>query len=633
MGFCNRCGEISSSGKCRRCGGRSVASIATGLGSDTVSIVDKWQTQYANSILGHDETIGKTTSTPLIKRNSTSSVLNRPSSLLLPKACAQCNERFQYDTPTYLQNDLYYCKSCHEKTFNLGNCTACTKIISQQDSYIEHSQQVWHDECFSCHGCHILLKDAPMVDLKGRPCCEPCLMSQAGKPHNEAAIVHAPKAPRIHSPPPSTISTPVLSPSSRAAHNLSPTSTLSSTTFSLRGGFDTLSSMSSLSSTSSTWLPRAARSSRPRIDSHLFHHYQKSLQNNATSESMGATPTETEKPRIRTPPLSSPSSPMSDEDSARSVHTPSPVAPLPEAIKKNTSTPLLSRPHRSRSSSVSLNDDLGSLRLSSSPTLPNISEEHRSSASTPSRPSRSCRQCQKPLSGPRVKLPTPTGDVWYHYDCLTCDACHLHFTESEFVSDGKGIYHTKCKPVAKPKEKSSSPSYQCHTCSKPITEKCLKNGNQLFHPQCFLCAECHIVLPYDQPFYEVNNAAHCEACSRQKMTTVQHKQPSPPEESPEVKSRESDHPSRILSHRTRALPKLGGSKICPRCRDSIAVMDDTPGPRASRWHKKCLRCAGCSKQMDSGAKVTEGENGEWLVYCRNCACFDKMYGRNAKLVR
>lgn len=77
-------------------------------------------------------------------------------------------------------------------------------------------------------------------------------------------------------------------------------------------------------------------------------------------------------------------------------------------------------------------------------------------------------------------------------------------------------------------------------------------------------------------------------------------------------------PSQLFMSRTRELPKLGGSKVCPHCRNSIAVWDETPGPRASRWHKKCLKCTKCKKQMDSSARVYEGDTGEWLVYCRNC---------------
>ncbi|KAI9472921.1 hypothetical protein BDB00DRAFT_776509, partial [Zychaea mexicana] len=63
---------------------------------------------------------------------------------------------------------------------------------------------------------------------------------------------------------------------------------------------------------------------------------------------------------------------------------------------------------------------------------------------------------------------------------------------------------------------------------------------------------------------------------------------------------------------------LGGPSICPRCKQSISIVDLTRGPRAREWHIKCLACVTCNKRMDSDAKVHVNEQGEWLVYCRNC---------------
>ncbi|KAF7731461.1 hypothetical protein EC973_000269 [Apophysomyces ossiformis] len=57
---------------------------------------------------------------------------------------------------------------------------------------------------------------------------------------------------------------------------------------------------------------------------------------------------------------------------------------------------------------------------------------------------RICSHCQKPLKGSRrLKLPLPTGDRFYHMDCLTCAGCHGHFTELGFATDGTNIYHTQ----------------------------------------------------------------------------------------------------------------------------------------------------------------------------------------------
>ncbi|KAG0167855.1 hypothetical protein DFQ28_006351 [Apophysomyces sp. BC1034] len=57
------------------------------------------------------------------------------------------------------------------------------------------------------------------------------------------------------------------------------------------------------------------------------------------------------------------------------------------------------------------------------------------------KPRRTCSHCLKPLrGGRRVKLPLATGDKYYHYDCLTCAACHGHFTELGFATDVFDMY-------------------------------------------------------------------------------------------------------------------------------------------------------------------------------------------------
>lgn len=78
-------------------------------------------------------------------------------------------------------------------------------------------------------------------------------------------------------------------------------------------------------------------------------------------------------------------------------------------------------------------------------------------------------------------------------------------------------------------------------------------------------------------------------------------------------------PSDIFKSRTKNLPRLGGVRTCARCSESMPILDTHPGPNATRWHKKCLRCSGCNKQMDSDAHMTMNESsGLCLVHCREC---------------
>ncbi|KAG0205830.1 Cysteine and glycine-rich protein 1 [Mortierella sp. GBA30] len=70
----------------------------------------------------------------------------------------------------------------------------------------------------------------------------------------------------------------------------------------------------------------------------------------------------------------------------------------------------------------------------------------------------------------------------------------------------------------------------------------------------------------------------------------------------------------LFSTRTRPLPKFGGVTNCPRCQQPVGVMDQVPGPKNEKWHKKCLNCKECKKVLDSSC-LTRGD-GE--AYCRGC---------------
>ncbi|KAG0187115.1 hypothetical protein DFQ28_006847 [Apophysomyces sp. BC1034] len=192
-----------------------------------------------------------------------------------------------------------------------------------------------------------------------------------------------------------------------------------------------------------------------------------------------------------------------------------------------------------------------------------------------------CRACAKPVARPCVRL----GTFWYHHECLRCDACQGYFNDSEVVHDGQHMYHPKCRRPSPPS------GFKCDECKKPITQHLVKHSGRVVHPECFRCFGCHNTLSCNQPYVEIDKQAYCQPCSLQEQQCT-------PAPAPPVME------SNMFTHRSRrAPPKLGGPKICPRCRLSISFMDEIPGPRASRWHKKCLRCQGCQKQMDSGAKI------------------------------
>ncbi|KAG1464442.1 hypothetical protein G6F56_005086 [Rhizopus delemar] len=175
MGFCQRCGDITR-GKCTKCGGRSVESTISCLVSEMggVSIVDKWQSQYAGTILAPEEIVKKSQSTKRIPTaQSAFYTVNSK------KVCSCCSKTLYHTT--ILQDNVPYCKECHLKLYNQGHCPSCTQPISENDAWIEHDKKKWHKHCFACFSCKKPLEANPLVDLQNRPCCEHCFMSQAGK--------------------------------------------------------------------------------------------------------------------------------------------------------------------------------------------------------------------------------------------------------------------------------------------------------------------------------------------------------------------------------------------------------------------------------------------------------------------
>ncbi|GAN09966.1 hypothetical protein MAM1_0307d09499 [Mucor ambiguus] len=174
MGFCQRCGEITA-GKCSKCGGRSVQSTISSLVSEGgVSVIDRWQSQYAGTILSPEEVVPKS---PTAKRIPvTQSAFYDP----ISKLCTCCSRALEYKHVVQEEN-LSYCKECHLKLFSKGACPTCHKVVCSNQSYIEYAKKCWHTECFVCFQCRKQLDANPLVDLQNRPCCEPCFMSQAGR--------------------------------------------------------------------------------------------------------------------------------------------------------------------------------------------------------------------------------------------------------------------------------------------------------------------------------------------------------------------------------------------------------------------------------------------------------------------
>ncbi|KAI8639134.1 hypothetical protein BD408DRAFT_435430 [Parasitella parasitica] len=211
----------------------------------------------------------------------------------------------------------------------------------------------------------------------------------------------------------------------------------------------------------------------------------------------------------------------------------------------------------------------------------------RSSQSTPvATPKKSslsqkpCHHCHEPLGDAtrkkiKIAIGSPEQYAWFHKSCFLCSKCHLPFKDGECTTDGRTFYHSQCDRY-------------CYSCDRPIKQDAFKFNNKSYHFDCFKCHANGCKINLGEPVFEVNGNPFCHACHAFSM----------------VPKRRS--------------PKLGGSKTCPKCQTSISIMEDTPGPLATRWHKKCLSCTKCCKQLDSAAKMRQDEQGFSIVFCTSC---------------
>lgn len=239
-----------------------------------------------------------------------------------------------------------------------------------------------------------------MVDLTGKPCCEPCLMAQEGQRHSKSASAHS--ARKLPSPDQVPPTSPTLS------------------------RYDSISSMSSYASS------KASPFMRPRLDTQLFKANDAGIMTSPIQESPQDILS-----RATTPALSQASS-----GSVRSI----------DSVMSNVSYHPLSgdrpsRYNRQRTNSMpSLaqdalhNDEDGGCNDKISSPPPSLQRQRRQSNYLADRVQR-CVQCHDIASGITIRLPKADGFDIYHQACLRCAGCKDIFTESDFIADGDAIYH------------------------------------------------------------------------------------------------------------------------------------------------------------------------------------------------
>lgn len=127
----------------------------------------------------------------------------------------------------------------------------------------------------------------------------------------------------------------------------------------------------------------------------------------------------------------------------------------------------------------------------------------------------SCRGCNQTIEGKSVKAADGRLTGRWHKQCFTCRTCHQPFATADFyVIDNQPYceqhYH----------EKNGS---LCAGCNRGIEGQYLETsssavsggGDRKYHPRCFTCVQCRMVLSDD--YFEITGKVYCERHALQAM--------------------------------------------------------------------------------------------------------------------
>ncbi|OAD02690.1 hypothetical protein MUCCIDRAFT_92236 [Mucor lusitanicus CBS 277.49] len=568
---------------------------------------DKWQDTYGKKAIFNGGAGLGSTSTPIRTRQQRAMPqfdLQQPKDNSNMKSCAQCQRKQNSWTDLNnfsIYNSAYYCKPC------LTEKLAC-KPVDRTDIQTLFNNQTWHSCCFQCHHCKSPLKSMlASIDSQGKPSCRTCQLK------DQMQVNQSPK------PGTPSISTPVLS--------------------------------SLASSSRSTAVSGAAPSTTTSTENPYFR-YQRTRRTSMFNSTNALAQDETMKPRSVSPTSPSVSTASyASMDSTVSTQTAASVEPT--KTSSTASAPrrrkVVKKPCKECGQHVSKKDYRG-LRIHTGEVLC----FHTYCLF--------CAKCHQTFNG--LEFCTD-GKNFYHTECPS--SATAPSPVSSAVGSRQGTPHSE-EDEAYPRTPSPHNAYfdivsssptdasfpapatqaqkkqdvaitpeptmvMCNTCSKPVTDTCLELSNNFYHKECLLCAGCNKTVPTDRKLIKHQDKLYCDHCTptntkpmATSTTTSTTKRAGKSDlkintDADAAPRRNSTitTPSDIFKSRKKVLPRLGGVRTCARCNESMPFSDTQPGPNASRWHKKCLRCTGCKKQMDSDAHMTVNkETGLCLVYCRDC---------------
>ncbi|TIA95278.1 hypothetical protein E3P94_03787 [Wallemia ichthyophaga] len=686
MPFCSRCGDICKKDeRCNKCGGVAVGGQVKWPSQTKRS--DSWIRTYVEPPKSTSGSISNSNSNSNRNNNNTNR-RNRPEvfdsnqqpqveyqlpdscpasplletadgtltklvgSVLSPESptthpvCMSCSTPFPPNSTLYIHphDDIgstesrAFCYHCYVANFSKGDCVVCRKAVigelKVEGVYINTKCGLFHSNCFNCDGCGVSLKNDPITDLDGWPCCIDCFEGSAYR-----AQIRRSKSGRRQSrnvaQKPSMDSAMrdlnhrlgLASAPNNANENINSdsnvkTSPRRSGRVSMLGeqlsGVE-LTEASNISPKQRESLANLADIARDRSiefdekkqterEKNYVKDHDKKERRVSARDLVGARGFEGVE-KYASPPNSPPNR-ASRRSSKYSLD--SNVFPRPSNV-------------RSRSQSItSFHDELSGRR-----------DVHQDKENT-----EECAECKRPISAMHTnsnkQMQTQThivsvpGEGTYHADCLLCAQCGKTLagegTEGKLsvvkLTNGR-LGHKECAPAqvtwtlgsvgssstqVKPRENTTpQTSPQRKEYSPGLRNAYTTNTNTNTPPK--LGKAVHATLT---PSPSTLNAR------RGSGDSVGVNQPKGSGGETSHNTLNTPSPPKKSLWATRSSPfsrsHFGGMSSCPSCGEKLTLFECTPGPAGTKYHSKCLRCRGCAKDLDSFAKV----DFDGWVWCRGC---------------
>eukprot|EP00123_Amoebidium_parasiticum_P001047 comp12034_c0_seq1/m.6730 comp12034_c0_seq1/g.6730 ORF comp12034_c0_seq1/g.6730 comp12034_c0_seq1/m.6730 type:complete len:567 (-) comp12034_c0_seq1:70-1770(-) len=221
-----------------------------------------------------------------------------------------------------------------------------------------------------------------------------------------------------------------------------------------------------------------------------------------------------------------------------------------------------------------------------------------------------CASCNEEMYSNGVQA----GGLIYHTECFLCKHCGKDFPEGRFVAKEEGVYHSEC--YKKVGGSVGGEGGKCPICSKALSGKFLQWNDDRIHPECFKCEKCSASLQ-GKEFGQEGDKAYCSKC----IVSIINPGPT----SIGGLSRGGMTVNPITG--TQEARTYGGARVqgavrmapdqstrCMRCQKTVYPAEKVSGPEGHPWHRGCLRCADCGRQLELGKVAAHGTE----AYCSNC---------------